>query len=91
MNTDLFSLYLKIVPNLASTILSIFCALALLILCIFSIVRLNYKDIPNDHGDPDCITFSKCVIGIIFTGYYSHFIYTYWKINKSPIFMEITK
>ena len=95
MNTDLFSLYLKIVPNLTSTIISIFCALVLLGLCIFSLTRLNYEDRPNDHGDPDCITCSKCAVGIIyfliFIGYYSYFIYAYCKINKSPIFREIKK
>ena len=95
MKADLRNLYLRMVPNFPSTIISIFCALALLILCCFSICRLNYKDVPNDHGDESCITLSKCLVGffyfIIFVGYYIYFIYAYCKIYKNPELIKIKK
>lgn len=95
MNIDLLTLYLTMIPNYPSTIISIFCAIALIVLCIFSICRLNYKDVPNDHGDESCITFSKCFVGwlyfIIFAGYYIYFIYGYCKIYKNPKLMKIKK
>ena len=93
MNEDLLHLYLKIIPNYASTIISIICALVLLVLMFFSICRLCYKDIPNDHGDESCITCSKLVVGglyfIIFSGYYIYFNYAYCKIYKNPKFIKI--
>ena len=95
MTTNLLPLYLRMNPNFASTIISIFCAVALLILSIFSICRLNYKDKPNDHGDKCCIFMSKCIVGsinfIIFIGYYIYFIYAYCKIFKNPDFLYIKK
>ena len=95
MKSKLFSLYLKMIPNFPSTIISIFCALVLLGLCIFSIIRLNYKDIPNDHGDETCITCSKCAVGglylVIFIGYYIYFIYAYCKIYKNPELLSLKK
>lgn len=95
MNAELFDIFLQIIPNYTSEIISIFCAIALLLLCIFSLCRLNYKDVPNDHGDPSCITCSKCVVGgiyfIIFTGYFIYFIYAYCKIYKNPKYWEIKR
>ena len=95
LKADLFHIFLQMIPDYASTIISIFCALVLLGLCIFSICRLNYKDVPNDHGDPSCITCSKCAVGIlyfiIFGGYYIYFICAYCQKYKSPKYWEIKR
>jgi len=82
--------YKKIFPNTAAIVFGFISTIPFLILILFAICRLNYKDRPNSQkANASAVCCSKCFVifiyMIFFIGYYIYFIVIYCLLHKKKI------
>ena len=90
INSDFRYNYKKIFPNTPAIVFGFISTIPFLILIIFAITRLNYKDKPNSKPANSCDVFcSKCFVifiyMIFFIGFYIYFIVIYCLLHKKKI------
>ena len=89
INTDFIYNYKIIFPDEVFIILGFLSTLPFLILIIFSITRLCYKDRPNSKSNPFVVCCSKCwvIFGYMnaFIGFYLYLILNYYLLNEKKI------
>jgi hypothetical protein len=89
IKTDFRYNYKITFPNLAAIIFGFISTIPFLILIIFAISRLCYKDRPNSKANASDVCCSKLIVifiyMIFFTGYYIYFIVIYCLLHKKKI------
>ena len=90
IKTDFRYNYKKIFPNTAAIVFGFISTIPFLILIIFAICRLSYKDRPNSQkANASAVCCSKCFVifiyMIFFIGYYIYFIVIYCLLHKKKI------
>jgi len=90
IKTDFRYNYKKIFPNTAAIVFGFISTIPFLILIIFAICRLSYKDKPNaKKANASAVCCSKCFVIFIymvfFVGYYIYFIVIYCLLHKKKI------
>ena len=89
INADFRYNYKKTFPNTAAIVFGFISTIPFLILIIFAIKRLRYKDRPNSTSNAADVCCSKLFVIIIymifFLGYYIYFIVIYCLLHKKKI------
>jgi len=89
INTDFRYNYKKTFPNTAAIVFGFISTIPFLILIIFAIARLRYKDRPNSTANAGAVCCSKFYVifiyMIFFIGFYIYFIVIYYLLHKKKI------
>ena len=95
MNFDFRENYKMIFPNLAAIVFGYISSIPFIILIVFAIKRLCYKDKPNQTSNSGAVCCTQSMVIflyiIFFLGFFIYFICTYIKINKYDIDCQFLK